>query len=240
MWEPQNRTEEDHATSYKSLRRSVGALGFLLPFSLIVAGIVHHDIEPSISHYYYTEMGDVLVGSLAAIAIFLGSYRGYVPQHDEWISDHKLALITAAAALGVALFPSDGFLDRRNEAAVIETSARFVSGLHFASAAIFLISLGCFALFKFTRSATPKSAWTAEKKRENRIYIASGLTIFAAVIAIAAIKLIDMDNQWAGPFPDWMFWLETLAVWAFALSWLVKGETLEAAMRMLSPSSDKP
>jgi len=34
-------------------------------------------IQDSISSYYYTDMRDVLVGSLCAIGVFLWSYRGY-------------------------------------------------------------------------------------------------------------------------------------------------------------------
>ncbi|MCB1367130.1 MAG: hypothetical protein KDK00_05165 [Rhodobacteraceae bacterium] len=236
------RAEEDHAASYKGLRRVVGILGFLLPVSLIVAAIIRRDTEPSISAYYYTGMGDVLVGTLAAIAAFLGSYRGYVATHAEWISDHNLARIAAFGAIGVALLPANGFIDRDTAAAAVESTSGIVPKLHLLSAAVFLGSLGCFALFKFTRSATPKSEWPAAKHRNNRIYIASGRTIFACLFIIALMMglrelgIFDPDTL----ISDWLFWLEVIAVWAFALSWLVKGETIEATMRVLSRATDQP
>lgn len=235
-----NRAEEDHAASYKGLRRFVGILGFLLPASLIIAAIIRRETEPSISAYYYTGMGDVLVGTLAAIAAFLGSYRGFVPARDEWISDRNLARIAAFGAIGVALLPCYGFIDRDSPAAINASAAGPVPILHLLSAAAFLGSLGGFALFKFTRSATPKSEWPDKKHRNNRIYIASGVTIFTC-LAIAALMMLlgrmEIFDPDTGLFPDWLFWLEVIAVLAFALSWLVKGEAIEATMRLLARAS---
>lgn len=231
---PPSRTPEDHAASYQGLRVAVGALGFMIPAAFIVIGGLRGDIRPSISAFYSTTFGDILVGGLSAIAIFLFSYRGYTPQEDEIISDLKLARITAIAALGVAFLPTDGFLFRPDSILDLRGWTDVVSILHFLSAATFLGCLGVFSLWKFTRSGTLREDWSAEKVFRNRIYVSCGWTIFASIGAIALIKWLPFPGPDHGPFPDWLFWLETLAVWAFALSWLVKGESLKLARKMIS------
>jgi hypothetical protein len=65
--------------SYLGLRRAVGVIGCYLPFALIFGKLFlqSRGLENSISSYYYTTMGDVFVGSMCAIGIFLMSCRGY-------------------------------------------------------------------------------------------------------------------------------------------------------------------
>lgn len=228
-----NSTAEDHATSYQGLRVAVGALGFLIPASFILIGLARGGLQPSISAFYSTTFGDILVGGLSAIAIFLLSYRGYTPQEDEIISDHTLARITAIGALGVAFLPTDGFLMRPDSVIDLTSATPLVSFLHLVSAAVFLGGLGVFSLWKFTRSGNARATWSRQKHFNNRVYVACGWIIFAMMALILVIKLLDMPGPDHGPFPNWLFWLETIAVWAFALSWLVKGESLKLAAQML-------
>ena len=65
--------------SYLELRKAVGIIGFALPFVLAFGKdlLQGPGIEGSISGYYYTDMRNVLVGSLCAIGVFLLSCRGY-------------------------------------------------------------------------------------------------------------------------------------------------------------------
>ena len=61
--------------SYLSLRKAIGFIGLLLPLVLALGNLLLGDagLETSISLYYYTNMGSVLVGSLCAIGTFLMS-----------------------------------------------------------------------------------------------------------------------------------------------------------------------
>ena len=103
--------DDSLVVSYLSLRKAVGFIGFTLPFVLAIGKILSGNpgIEPSISHYYYTNMGDFLVGSLCAIGVFLMSTRGYptpkltagLPGHD-----HIAGILASIFAIGVALFPT--------------------------------------------------------------------------------------------------------------------------------------
>src|SRR5258708_1137366 len=95
--------------SYLGLRKAIGIIGLMLPFLLAIGNFfaqpLLRDAKPlrglqdSISHYYYTDMGNVFVGSLCAIGIFLLSYRGY-EKHDR-----VAGTLACIFAVGVALFP---------------------------------------------------------------------------------------------------------------------------------------
>src|SRR3989344_41314 len=88
--------------SYLDLRKAIGVIGMALPFVLVFGkfSIQGGGIQSSISSYYYTVMGDVFVGSLCAIAVFLGSYRGYTR------TDSIAGNLACVFALGTALFPT--------------------------------------------------------------------------------------------------------------------------------------
>ncbi len=94
---------ESLVLSYLGLRKAIGIIGILLPFVLVFGKILLErglGIESSISAYYYTVMGDVFVGSLCAVGVFLLSYRGY-ERKDNIAGD-----IACIFAIGVALFPT--------------------------------------------------------------------------------------------------------------------------------------
>src|SRR5688572_760358 len=95
--------------SYKQLRLFVGATGFLLPVILIAGDTIQEnvfDLKSSVSHYYYTCMGDVFVGLLCTVAIFLFTYKGHEKEEGELLSDSFLGNISCIFALGVAFFPT--------------------------------------------------------------------------------------------------------------------------------------
>src|SRR2546423_1519045 len=77
--------------SYLGLRKAVGIIGCCLPFVLILGAFRQsHGFQPSLSSYYYTNMGDVFVGGLCAIGIFLMSCRGY--DHRDALAGHLACL----------------------------------------------------------------------------------------------------------------------------------------------------
>lgn len=192
--------------SYLGLRRTVGTIGLILPFILLAYGISSDGIEPSISHFYYTPMRDFFVGALCVIGLFLMSYRGYQPAKDEWISDRTLGWIAGGGAVVLALIPTTPLdpADCPNGFGANET-------IHLLGAAIFLIALGVFSFSKFARS-----------DKSTKTYRIMGAVIFACLLTILVAKIFNLDL-----WPNWLFWLESIAVWAFGISWLVKGETIK-------------
>ena len=191
--------------SYLTLRRAVGALGVALPLLLSLGCLAFGacgGIKDSISDYYATEMRDVLVGVLFAIGWFMFSYSGYDRRDD--IAGNLACLF----ALGTALFPNS-------------SPSKLISTLHFVSAAGMFLVLSYFAFFLFTKSS---GSPTDEKKRRNTIYRICGVVMLSCIVLIPLSILVLSDAFVAAVKP--VFWLETLALWAFGVSWFIKGETL--------------
>lgn len=204
--------------SFLFVRQAIGIIGFSLPIALLLSTLFGVKMQTSISGFYYTQMGDVLVGALCAIGIFLLSYKGYQPQQGERITDKIAARIAGISAIGVALFPVGA-------AAELTTGFTFHNPLiHYICAGIFFVSLAGFCIFLFTkgdRTAAGKIIWTTR----NTNYVACGCVILLAITALT-IYFVQPAKQFARDQYNYLFWWETLGVLAFAISWLAKGQTL--------------
>lgn len=191
--------------SYLALRKSVGWIGILLPIVLMIGAHALFGepwIKESISHYYHTSMGDVFVGALCAVALFLFFYVG----HD--IYDNTIATIAGMFALGVAWFP----VTNHGEA----TGSGII---HLISAASLFTTLAFFSYFIFTKGAENP---TPEKLIRNKIYKRCGIVIAACIVGILAYKITsDIESSF-------VFWAETVALVTFGISWLTKGEAIYA------------
>ena len=200
--------------SYLTLRKAIGISGIALPVLLIAGAMVFDGlgILGSISAYYYTKMEGVLVGLLFVTGAFLFSYKGY-----EW-KDDIAGDLACVFALGTALFPTDkGFCS--------DTSS-LVGTLHFIFAALYFATLIYFCLFLFTKTDKPPGNVNPAKQMRNFIYKICGYTMTACVLLIGVyIKFLECRYGWLDDLKP-VFILETLALWAFGFSWLVKGETL--------------
>ena len=200
--------------SYLTLRKAVGILGLGLPF-VLAAGkelLQGPGIEPSISAYYYTSMGDVFVGTLCAIGVFMFSYRGY--ERSDAIAG-KLACLFA---VGTALLPTIPPVNSSH-------TERITGMVHYTFAVGFFIVLAYFSLVLF-RKTDPTKPTTKMKRWRNRVYAACGSTILACIALLAAYAAIGRGTALDRLNP--VFWLESLAVLMFGLSWFVKGEAILA------------
>lgn len=179
-------------------------------------------IQSSISHYYYTATSHWFVGILCAVAMFLISYRGYN------LIDNVVSSIAGFTAVLIAFFPTNMetmvpeeiimnrcVLFRLNENAIRNL-------IHYISAGIFFLSLAYNSLFLFTKSGGTKSK---EKLIRNKIYKTCGIVILTSIILIAAYGIFKDKLVGLKEFHP-IFWLEWLALIAFGISWLVKGEII--------------
>jgi hypothetical protein len=201
--------------SYLNLRKALGFIGLLLPFVLMFGRILLEGggLLNSISGYYHSIVGDIFVGGLCAIGVFLFSYRGYDRRDD-------LASATAGvAALGVALFPTTPGLT----ATPRETTIGYLH-LFFAAAFFGLMAYICLRLF--TKSNKPPSEHTPEKRKRNMVYVASGWTIVVCIVLMLLLIFVPTTSAIRAIKP--VLWLETIAVVAFGLAWLTKGEAILA------------
>lgn len=224
----------------RTLRKAIGVLGLALPWALAVgenlrdrflpegAGMGRSIIEGSISAYYHTGMREVFVGILSALAIFLVCYKG--PQ--KW--DVLAAKIAGAFALMVALFPtheksreaSDTGIRAPDSVTLFSGPHRFdpdfVGYVHYSAAAVFFITIALMSFFLFTKSGGGEP--TPRKLLRNKVYQACGVAILLAIASIAFDKLV-LDEAWSRG-TSFVFWMETIAVTAFGISWLTKAEVL--------------
>ena len=200
--------------SYLLLRKAVGYLGIALPFVLAFGGMLLYGtgLQRSISSYYHTGMRDVFVGILCAIAVFLMSYKGY-ERKDELAGD-----LACIFAVGVALFPTTPDVDASSR-------DKLVGSLHFLFATSFLLTLAYFSLFLFTKT-DPTKPPTRKKLQRNVVYKFCGSAILVAIALIVVVTRVPDRAAAAVKTLNPVFWLESIAVVAFGVSWLTKGEAI--------------
>jgi uncharacterized membrane protein SirB2 len=197
--------------SYLGLRKAVGIIGLTLPFVLAVGRVLLQGlgIENSISCYYYTDMGNVFVGSLCAIGVFLLSCRGYD------VRDAIAGRLACVFAVGVALFPT-------NSCAAAGAASAAISKVHWSCAGLLFVTLAYFCLKLFTET---KGHPTRQKRQRNVVYRVCGWVILACIGLIAVVNLVPSAGQAVqGARP--VFLLESGAVIAFGVAWLTKGEMI--------------
>ena len=99
----QKEVENDLVFSYLTLRNLIGISGMLLPFALLLFTTRtpgSRFIGFSISDYYYTNTGDLLVVLLSILGVFLFTYNGY-----DWL-ERIITILSAICAIGIAFSPT--------------------------------------------------------------------------------------------------------------------------------------
>lgn len=203
--------------SFNSLRKSIGWMSVALSPAMLLGNYFLADctyIQQSISDYYFTVTGDLMVGIMCCLALFLISYKGYSgEQLDEW-----LTTISGLLALGAALIPTNEPLVQ--SCAIIHLPWNTNRSLtHNLLSSLLFIMLSLISMLLFTKG---RGEPTPEKLRRNKVYIVCGSIMLMVII------VVPIYNQLIRNYPDWekyklVFWLETLAMTAFGISWLVKG-----------------
>lgn len=201
---------------YKILRVTIGALGMAMPLILYAGGklIFGFGVRDSLSAYYHTDMRDVLVGILFALGVFLFSYKGY----DR--ADDIAGYLACFFSIGVALFPT-----LPTEGPVTAIDER-ISAFHFFFAASFLLTLTYFALALFTKSNKKRSEMSPLKRIRNTVYQTCGGIMLLCIILLAAYFFLQGgEGAFLGTSVP-IFWLETVSIMAFGVSWFVKSEVI--------------
>jgi hypothetical protein len=208
----QSGPQDPLVLSYLGLRKAVGIIGFALPFVLVLGKFILQGwgIESSMSSYYYTDVGNVFVGSLCAIGVFLLSTRGYDRQ------DEIAGILACAFAVGVALFPTTP------DSNASPAQSR-IGAVHLTFAALLFLTLSYFSLVLFTKTA-PGGAPTPKKLQRNIVYKVCGYTMLVCILLMAMVAIPALHAVVGRLSPR--FWLESVAVVAFGTAWLVKGETI--------------
>ena len=191
-------------------------------------------MQPSISEFYHTEMGDIFVGSLVGIGIFLIAYKGYPRQPGERLSDQVVATIAGISVIGVALFPvepptlicsASNVNDLQNATFIKGFTSHWCSydWIHFVCAAGFFICMVIFCFSLFPRGHKINDCRIDWKNSENRIYGICGTMIVVSVMALFFYCLSGKTTKNNLQTVNYVFWFETLGVISFAIAWLTKG-----------------
>jgi hypothetical protein len=190
------------------LRKAVGIIAAALPIVLLIGKPIVDGggMEGSISAYYYTGMRSYFVGTLCALAVFLFSYR-YAPR------DNYLSTFVGIVALGVVFFPTTPS----------GQGTTWTGRVHVACALAFFLTLAYFAYRIFTLPPLPAEQREPRKRLRNKIYRACGVIIVVCLILSPLLDWVLSASVRDQIHP--LFWLESIAIWAFSFSWLVKGNS---------------
>lgn len=233
-----NINDDPRIIGYNSVRRAVGTLGLALPVGLYLYGLTITDNKPtSISQFYHTAAGDILVGTLCAIGIFLIAYRGY-PRDGKYFGDNWVAIAAGVSAIGVALFPTPyNYGNICSDADCPITGFNFYTeDLHIVSTCVFFACLAIFCLVLFPKGTRDENS-RGSKQIENATYYASGVVLLVAIAGLIYLWIFQ-DTQ--GPLfgvENPVFVLEFFGIIAFSVSWLTKGKTI-AGIKSLLPTGN--
>lgn len=208
------------------MRRAVGVLGITLPFILVAGSSLFGDckeIQVSISTYYHTNMRNVFVGFNCAVALFLFAYRGH-----DW-RDNLAGTLGCLFVLGVAFLPCS--LGTPVQPCLIPVAGEnpMVGKLHNFSALLYFIILIIYAFFLFPKThmdmvTGEKMLMKIQKKKRNVVYyICGGLMSTALLLIIAYMWFLAELYPFLKELNP-IFWLESLILFAFGITWLTKGQ----------------
>lgn len=223
-----------YVRSYLLIRTVVGLIGILLPVALIAGtnwGGVH--VGNSLSSFYHSSMQDVFVGGLCVIAVLLATYLAGQPR--TW--DFLLSLGAGLALLVVVFFPVRrpgvppgapwcGSTPAPSGCSPVQQllGEELTERIHLIAAGV------CFVLI---------AALSFLFARRERVYggnlVPAGIHVFCGMtilLAVAGAGLAGSREFRLGPVPL-LYAAETVAVWAFAASWLLAGRDLW--LRLLRP-----
>jgi hypothetical protein len=207
-------TDQNLVFSYLTLRKAIGYLGCALPLAVSLGAwlFFRTGLQIAISNYYYTPTRNVLVGALWAIGFFLLSYRGYERK------DTIAGILGCIFALGVSLFPTAPEIDPSPRAVLI-------GYFHQGFAGLFFFTLIYYSLFLFTKTH-PNILPTRRKLQRNTVYRICGILMAVCILLMTIYTFLPAPA--AAPLKPYrpIFWLESLAILSFGVSWLTKGQAI--------------
>lgn len=234
---------KDLIISYLSIRKAIGWLGLLLPFMLLIGNFMINKLDIlnnsffiktscsdpyvdagsfkfSVSHYYYSTVGELFTGVLGAVALFMFCYRGHkLRKGEKGLSDNAMANLAGIFALGVVVFPTGGDSCITDNMRIFLSSAN-TGYIHFTMATLFFVTLAVMSMVNFRRTEDMVSFG---KKENHNTYLVCG------IVMLVCLLLISIYSIWLVNKFSWLdklhpvFCLEAIALIFFGISWLLKG-----------------
>lgn len=195
--------------SYLRIRNVLGILGCFLPALCILGAslspnTVYHDWWTSISITYYSS--PVLIAILSAVSFFLIIYRGY----NGW--DTAINTSAGIAGLCVVCFPCEAsWLDLNTKVGLFWLPIYITRWVHYSSAFILFILLALNSIILFSKG---------KNERKNLLYKICGYIILVDLF-IFGLNAVWFKIEWT------IIVNETIMLFAFGVSWLVKGHMFD-------------
>jgi len=253
-----NKKEKNELViSYLALRKYLGLLGIGLPIILLVGSCIVNDnfLESSISNYFHTPLRQFFTIRLGGISLLLFAYRGYDPV-DRWVTNGAgvFGLLTSFVSTNFKdgstlhgyllvvkktrdqIIPLENLNGKTYE--IIPTHVSdFQATLHLVFAALFFLLLSYMAIFQFTKVKERTEEERKKIKKERLVYRICGWLMVATIVAL--IPVAFEDTSWEEYYTDHslVFWGECICLWAFGISWLVKG--ISSEQRVLNEKQDE-
>ncbi len=200
--------------AYRRLRRAIGYLGIFLPIILVFLSffrVFNTAIQPSISHYYFTNLREIFTGTLCAVGLFLICYKGN-GNAVIWKNDNLLTNLAGCMAIGIAFIPTDPIGHSCTQCTLI---AYGLKGLHYGFAAVLFLIFALLSINVFTIGQERNTEIPVSVFNENNIYRICGYGILLCIVLIP-FKLFDRAT----------LVFEAIALFFFGTSWLIKGRAL--------------
>lgn len=197
---------KQHTQTYLAFRKTVGWMGILLPFVLMLGNffIFKDDfVLPSISRYYYSSMHDIFVGALCSVAAFMFFYSGYGKR------DKITGVIAGILTLGVVFFPT-----------TVKGPLNMTGIIHYICAGLLFLLLAWMSLFCFPRKRPGEA-----KQTTDTIQLVCGILMLACIAAI--FIYFTVFRRIIGGETCYIFVAETVALVSFGASWLTEGIDLK-------------
>ncbi len=240
-----DKNNDDLVISYLKIRKAIGWLGMLLPFILLIGNYMINKLNLlnnafflnatcsgvykasssfkfSVSHYYYSTVGELFTGVLCAVALFMFCYKGHALRPGEkGLSDNATTNLAGFFALGAVIFPT-GSVSCIGDNLRTFTSSMNTGYIHFTMATLFFITLALISMVNFRRTGDRVSFG---KKENHPLFLVCGIMMLLCIV------LIFVYSVWPALQRSWLkkihpvFCLEAIALIFFGISWLAKGRT---------------
>jgi hypothetical protein len=228
QYSPPSPGERPDDLSGRRHRQVIGYLGLALPILLVLMVRLRPNpasdrwVGDSISAYYWTGAVSLFVGLLAALSLFLLTYRGYANEFHKY--DRGAAIVAGIAAALIIFFPTTP----PRGITPLPWWRDWINTTHLIASIILFSMFAVFSLWLFRMTAS-RGEPPADKKRHNAIYMLCGIGILASMVWAAVLRNTGRPT----------FWAESFAIGFFAWSWLVKGEALHSITSTLRAAKAK-
>jgi len=201
--------------TYVNLRVGMAILAFSLPVVLMLWSTLKNEkLLPSISAYYHTPMRDLFVGVLVAIGACLYLYKGFSDRENKALN--CAGIFAVAVAFLPTCIPDISLM---TDEMCKQGLPCVVKWLHRISAFLFFVPVAYVCTFR-GKDTVKLIDDDNVKVKYLRLYRVIG-PFMIVLPAVAAIFFILKDSD------STIFFVETVAIWAFALFWVTKVRELK-------------